>query len=216
MHTHPNTHRTYTNVYPTYTNRQTHLHIYTYKSKWMIYSCEHIWTYTDMVKKVLQFYVKEPIILTALLWLLVKSDELGRKISLTERYWKWNPSLATLREANISEHWSLWHSKLSLTFPRTFQQLQLPGDLLFHRYIRNMRAISVSPTWPQDPSPMVKTVSAQITCLCYLLVPTAFISHSQTLAQQVRAQFRVHLDCSKISLCKSALSSRLQAHRAVF
>lgn len=79
-----------------------------------------------------------------------------------------------------------------------------------------MRAISLTPAWPQDPSPMVKIVSAQITCLCYLPVPTAFISHSQTLAQQVRAQFRVHLDCSKISLCKSALSSWLQAHRAVF
>lgn len=62
---------------------------------------------------------------------------------------------------------------------------------------------------------MIKTVGAQITCLCYLL-PTALISHSQTLAQQVRSQFRVHLDCSKIFICKSALSSQLQAHRTVF
>lgn len=53
-------------------------------------------------------------------------------------------------------------------------------------------------------------------CLCYLLVPAAFISHSQILAQQVCSQFRVHLDCSKIFICKSALSSQLQAHLTVF
>lgn len=143
--------------------------------------------------------------------------ELGWKMSLTERYQRWNPSLATLREADISEHRSLWHLKLSLTFPGTSQQLQIPRDLLFNRRIRNMWAtISLCPTWPQDPSPMIKTLNAQIICLCYLLAPTAFISHSQTLAQQVHSQFRVHLDCSKIFICKSALSSQLQAHWTVF
>lgn len=135
-------------------------------------------------------------------------------MSLTERYQRWNPSLATLREADISEHWSLWHLKRSLKFSGTSQQFWIPRDLLFNRCIRNMwAAISFCPTWPQAPSPMIKTLNAQITCLCYLLVPTAFISHSQTLAQQVPSQFRVHLDCSKIFICKSA---QLQAHRNVF